>query len=295
MRLTGRPGGAGWLCRRLCISAGHACSPHLAALRAGGGGRLVAVPRVGRGGGGGRRSLHARWRGGEGGGLEGRGGGGGAAPPRPAPTPPPIEGGCGGAEKPPSRGEGRCPRPPRSTARLVGGPGGGAREGWGLPSDSTPGSGRVEHDLHPAAPPPRRHELADREQCPSVGVAPRAGVLVLRGRLWRPRGWQHRVPHGEHPRNGDQHRGGGCARVPGRGASRWGAGRGGGGEAGARQLRVRGMATPLGQSAQGAGTCSTPVHASTGWKDWASTPVLHSTGRRDGLPSPAHRSIGRRV
>ena len=184
----------------------------------GGGGQ---ARRRAAGGGGGRTSRDARWGGG-GAGREG----GGRRTPSARPRPVTNRGGCGGAHKPPPRGEGRCPRPPRSTARRVGG-GGGAREGRGggasaasavrLPSDNTPGSGRVEHDLHPVALPPRRHELADREPRPSVGVAPRAGVLVLRGRLRRPQGWQHRVPHGVHPRDGGQHRGGGCVRVPGRG------------------------------------------------------------------------------
>ena len=191
----------------------------------GGGGRLVAVPRIGRGGGGVRRPRDARGGGGEGGGLAGRGGGGGVgAPPRPAPAPLSFEGAVGVRSN--RRPGGRVGVLARRVPPLVG-LGGGVREGRGgralaapsvgLPSGSTLGSGRVEHDLHPAAPPPRRHELVDREPRPSVGVAPRAGVLVLRGRLWRPRGWQHRVPHGVHPRDGGQHRGGGCVRVPGRG------------------------------------------------------------------------------
>ena len=86
-----------------------------------------------------------------------------------------------------------------------------------LPSDGTPGSGRVEHYLHPAAPPPCRHELSRRQPRPSVGVAPRAGVLVLRGQLGRPRGWRHRIPHGEDLRDGGQHGGGGRVWVVGRG------------------------------------------------------------------------------
>ena len=60
MRLTGRPGGARWLSRRLCISAGHACCAPPAAAADWGRGRLAAVPRVGRGGG--------WWEGGGGGG-----------------------------------------------------------------------------------------------------------------------------------------------------------------------------------------------------------------------------------
>ena len=100
-----------------------------------------------------------------------------------------------------------------------GGKGGGGRASAasqaGLPSERTPGSGRFEHDLHPAAPLPRRHVLADREPRQSVGVALRAGVL--RGWMRRSRGWQHGVPHGVHPRGAGQHRGSGRARVPGRG------------------------------------------------------------------------------
>ena len=87
----------------------------------------------------------------------------------------------------------------------------------GPPGAHTPGSGRMEHDLHPAAPPPRLHECADREPRPGVGIAPRAGVPVLRGWLGRLRGGRHRVPHGVHPRDGGQHRAGGCERVLGRG------------------------------------------------------------------------------
>ena len=41
----------------------------------------------------------------------------------------------------------------------------------------------------------------------------------------------------------------------------------------ARQQRVEGMASTFVHSAQGGGTFSTHVHASTGWKYWASTPV----------------------
>ena len=55
----------------------------------------------------------------------------------------------------------------------------------GPPGVRTPGSGRVEHDLHPTAPPPRLHELVDREPRASVGVAPRPGVPALRGWLGR--------------------------------------------------------------------------------------------------------------
>ena len=53
-------------------------------------------------------------------------------------------------------------------------------------------------------------------------------------------------------------------------------GGGGGAKASAgphvRQQRVGGLATPLVESAQGGGMCSTHVHGSTGWKEWASTP-----------------------
>ena len=87
----------------------------------------------------------------------------------------------------------------------------------GPPGALTPGSGRVEHDLHPAAAPPCLHECADREPRLSVGVAPRAGVQVLRGWLGRPRGGRHHVPHGVHARDGGQHRAGGRERVLGRG------------------------------------------------------------------------------
>ena len=146
----------------------------------------------------------------------------GAAPPRPTPAPLPIEGlwVCCVTAAP---GEGLKSS---SSVHLcmpgLGGRGGGGGRATvastvGPPGDRTRGSGRVEHDLHPAAPPPRRHELADRKPRPSVGVAPRAGVPVLRGWLGRLRGWHHRIPHGEHPRDGGQHRAGGRERVPGRG------------------------------------------------------------------------------
>ena len=95
----------------------------------------------------------------------------------------------------------------------------------GPPGARTPGSGRVEDDLHPAVPPPHLHECADREPRPRVGVAPRVGVPVLRGWLGRLWGGRHRVPHGKHPRDGGQHRAGGRERVPrGEGACRPGEG-----------------------------------------------------------------------
>ena len=90
-----------------------------------------------------------------------------------------------------------------STLGFGGERGGGGRatvaSAVGPPGVRTPGSGRVEHNLHPAAPPPRLHECADREPRPSVGVAPCAGLPVLRGWLGRLRGGRHRVPHGVHP------------------------------------------------------------------------------------------------
>ena len=61
------------------------------------------------------------------------------------------------------------------------------------------------------------HECAGHEPRPRGGVGPRAGVLALRGWLVRPRGGQHRIPHGVHPRHGGQHRAGGRTRVRGRG------------------------------------------------------------------------------
>ena len=146
----------------------------------------------------------------------GPGGWGGGLPRHFGPPPPRCRGSAGGASTC-RRGGGSVSSP----ATVLCPPGGGAREGpgvkhkgggralaaspAGLPSYRTPGSGRFEHDLHPAAPPPRRHELADREPRPSVGVALRAGVL--RGRLRCSRGWQHHVPHVIHPRGGGQHLG----------------------------------------------------------------------------------------
>ena len=154
------------------------------------------------------------------------GGRGGGAESRGPPPPRYPSRGYGGAEKPPPWGRAGvlayCAPP---LARWGGGGGGAREEGGGgtaasavgLPSDNTPGSGCGDHDPHPAAPPPRRHELVDREPRRSVGVAPRAGVLVLLGWLERPRGWHHRIPHGEYPRDGGQHCGSGRVRVPGRG------------------------------------------------------------------------------
>ena len=146
----------------------------------------------------------------------------GVAPLQPTPAPLPIE------------GLWEC----RETAALGGGSGfsscvhhntwgRGGREGGGgratvasaerPPGACTPGLGRVEHDLHLAALPPRLYECADREPRPSVGVVPCGGVAVLRGWLGRPRGGRHCVPHGVHPRDGGQHRAGGREQVPGRG------------------------------------------------------------------------------
>ena len=48
----------------------------------------------------------------------------------------------------------------------------------------------------------------------------------------------------------------------------------------ARKQRVKGIASTLVHSAQGGGTLSIHVHASTGWKDWASTLVHVRTGQR---------------
>ena len=130
--------------------------------------------------------------------------------------------GYGSAAKPPLWVEGPGSLPLCTTAHGAGGVRGGRGEGHGglggrPPGACTPGSGRVEHDLHPAALPPRLHECADREPRPSVGVVPRAGVPVLRGWLGRPRGGRHCVPHGVHPPDGGQHRAGGRERVLGRG------------------------------------------------------------------------------
>ena len=65
------------------------------------------------------------------------------------------------------------------------------------------------------------------------------------------------------------------------------------------QQRVEGMAPTLVHSAQGGGTFSIHVHASTGWKDWASTPVHASTGwrvrwvlRHCSQPPPLYQSRG---
>ena len=55
---------------------------------------------------------------------------------------------------------------------------------------------RVKDDVHPAALSPRPHELMGGEPRPHGGVLSRAGVLVLRGQLGLPRGWQYRIPHG---------------------------------------------------------------------------------------------------
>ena len=59
------------------------------------------------------------------------------------------------------------------------------------------------------------------------------------------------------------------------------------------------MASTLVHSAQGGGTFSIHVHASTGWKDWASTPVHVSTGwrvrwvsRHCSQPPPRYQSRG---
>ena len=112
------PGGARWLSRQLCISAGHACGAHPATTAGrGGGGGLVAVPRVGGEGvgGGGRATL--------------AGGGGGRRTPSARSRPVTNRGGCGAAHKPLPRGEGRCPRPLRSTLAGLGG--GGGRRGRG--------------------------------------------------------------------------------------------------------------------------------------------------------------------
>ena len=146
----------------------------------------------------------------------------GAAPLRPTPAPLPIEGlwvCCETAA--PGGGLEFSSSEHHSTLGLGGKRGGGGRataaSAVGPPGVCTPGSGRVEHDLHPAAPPPRLHVCADCEPRPSVGVAPRAGVRVLRGWLGRLRGGRHCVPHGVHPRDGSQHCAGGRERVPGRG------------------------------------------------------------------------------
>ena len=75
MRLTGRLGGARWLSRRLCTSAGHACSAHPAASAGGGGGGggagLSPCRGLGEEGGGGRETHASCWGGG------GQAGGGG--------------------------------------------------------------------------------------------------------------------------------------------------------------------------------------------------------------------------
>ena len=62
MRLTGRPGGARWLSRRVFISASHACcAPPAAAACWGGQARRRAAGWAGRGvGGGGREGLEGR-------------------------------------------------------------------------------------------------------------------------------------------------------------------------------------------------------------------------------------------
>ena len=221
MRLTGRLGALDGcpddFAYRPAMHAVHS-QPLPRAWGGGGGAGLSPCCGLGGEGAGGRRPRDAR-RGGEGGRLAGWGGGRVAAPSRPAPAPLPFEGAVE-VRSTAALGGGSVSSPGalhRSSGLGGGGGRASAASSVGLPSDSTPRSGCLEYNLHPAAPPPHRHEPADREPRSNVGIAPRAGVLVLRGRLSRPRGWQHRVPHGVHPRDGGQHRGGGCVRVPGRG------------------------------------------------------------------------------
>ena len=169
--------------------------------------RCIASLNCGFGGGGMVRRPAAGWAGR---GLVGRRGEV-AAPPWAAPALSPSEKAMGVLET--AAHGGASVSSPATFHRSRGGGGGGkggegerasAASAVGLPSDGTPGSRRVEHDLHPAAPPPDRHKLADREPRPSVGVAPRAGVLVLRGWQGRPRGLEappttRRTPAGWRP------------------------------------------------------------------------------------------------
>ena len=99
----------------------------------------------------------------------------GVAPLRPTPAPLPIEGlreCCETAA--PGGGSGFSSSVHHSTQGMGGERGGGGRATVASAERPlgacTPGSGRVEHDLHPAALPPCLHECADREPRPSVGV-----------------------------------------------------------------------------------------------------------------------------
>ena len=173
MRLTGRLGGARWLSRRLCISAGHACSAHPAA-SAGRGGQACrsAAGWVRRGVGGGRHAHPA----GGGGGRQGGGRGGGGE----------------GEASVGHRAEGRFPAPVRSGHRAEGTfPVRCAQPlmdlGACTPQIAPPGPppptnrpGLPPEQKPPKTPPPS--PLADPPPPPPRGLRP----IVSWGSSWRP-------------------------------------------------------------------------------------------------------------
>ena len=154
--------------------------------------RTQPPPRAGGGvGGGGRATLAARGRGGGGWGGAGRVGGGVAAPLWSAPRP--VAAGPREVHRPAAPGGGgRCPRPPRSSARRAGGGGGrgrgrgkkgGRREGLGgLTGRAAPVTAHLGQGVSNTTCTLRRRRHAATSSRiashpPSVGVALRAGVL----------------------------------------------------------------------------------------------------------------------